>query len=241
MCSGRVDMAFVLRAFLKGVDGVFIGACHLNECNYTTHGNYQALSMVNIFKKIMQNIGLNPERLMIGFQSGSEANLFVENAGNFVKKVKALGPLGKGEGIDGNELKSKLEAVNKLIPYIKLVKLDKLALRLDKEDEYDELFTSDEIDRLFREVISYHIDPDKCRACMICLKKCPVEAIVGGKNRIHVIDQEKCIKCGTCFDACPTRFGAVKKISGEPVPPSIPEEERTLVRVKKNENNPLSD
>ncbi len=241
MCSGRVDMAFVLRAFLKGVDGVFIGACHLNECNYTTHGNYQALSMVNIFKKIMQNIGLNPERLMIGFQSGSEANLFVENAGNFVKKVKALGPLGKGEGIDGNELKSKLEAVNKLIPYIKLVKMDKLALRLDKEDEYDELFTSDEIDRLFREVISYHIDPDKCRACMICLKKCPVEAIVGGKNRIHVIDQEKCIKCGTCFDACPTRFGAVKKISGEPVPPSIPEEERTLVRVKKNENNPLSD
>ncbi len=234
-------MAFVLRAFLKGVDGVFIGACHLNECNYTTHGNYQALSMVNIFKKIMQNIGLNPERLMIGFQSGSEANLFVENAGNFVKKVKALGPLGKGEGIDGNELKSKLEAVNKLIPYIKLVKMDKLALRLDKEDEYDELFTSDEIDRLFREVISYHIDPDKCRACMICLKKCPVEAIVGGKNRIHVIDQEKCIKCGTCFDACPTRFGAVKKISGEPVPPSIPEEERTLVRVKKNENNPLSD
>jgi Fe-S-cluster-containing hydrogenase component 2 len=234
-------MAFVLRAFLKGVDGVFIGACHLNECNYTTHGNYQALSMVNIFKKIMQNIGLNPERLTIGFQSGSEANLFVENVGNFVKKVKALGPLGKGEGIDGNELKSKLEAVNKLIPYIKLVKMDKLALRLDKEEEYDELFTSDEIDQLFREVISYHIDPDKCRACMICLKKCPVEAIVGGKNRIHVIDQEKCIKCGTCFDACPTRFGAVKKISGEPVPPSIPEEERTLVRVKKNENNSLSD
>ena len=228
-------MSFVVRAFLKGVDGVFIGACHLNECNYTTHGNYQALSMVSMFKKIMQNIGLNPERLRIGFQSGSEANLFVENAGNFAKKVKALGPLGKSEGIDGNELKSKLEAVNKLIPYIKLVKRDKLALRLDKEEEYDELFTSDEIDRLFREVISYHIDPDKCRACMICLKKCPVEAIVGGKNRIHVIEQEKCIKCGTCFEACPPRFGAVKKISGEPVPPPIPEEARTLARVKKNE------
>ena len=167
--------------------------------------------------------------------SGSEANLFVENAGNFAKKIKALGPLGKSEGIDGNELKSKLEAVNKLIPYIKLVKRDKLALRLDKEEEYDELFTSDEIDRLFREVISYHIDPDKCRACMICLKKCPVEAIVGGKNRIHVIEQEKCIKCGTCFEACPPRFGAVKKISGEPVPPPIPEEARTLARVKKNE------
>ena len=232
MCSGRVDLGFILRAFSKGADGVFIGACHLNECNYTTHGNYQALCMVNIFRKIMKHIGLNPERLRIGFMSGNEANLFAGGVNDFVKKVKEFGPLGKGEGIDENELKSKLEAVHKLIPYIKLVKREKLALRLEKEEEYDELFTSDEIDRLFSEVISYHIDPDKCRACMICLKKCPVEAIVGGKNRIHVIDQEKCIKCGTCFEACPPRFGAVKKISGEPVPPPIPEEKRTLVREK---------
>ena len=54
-----------------------------------------------------------------------------------------------------------------------------------------------------KELISYYIDPDTCQACMICLRKCPVEAIVGGKNRIHVIDQEKCIKCGTCFEVCP--------------------------------------
>ncbi len=233
MCSGRVDLGFVLQAFSKGADGVFIGACHLNECNYVTHGNYQALSMVSIFKEIMKHVGLDPKRLRIGFMSGSEANLFVGGVNDFVKQVKELGPLGKGEGIDGNELKSKLEAVNKLIPYIKLVKRDKLASRLDKEEEYKELFTADEIDRLFREVISYHIDPDKCRACMICLKKCPVEAIAGGKDRIHVIDQEKCIKCGTCFEACPPRFGAVKKISGEPVPPPIPVEARIIVRKSK--------
>ena len=48
MCSGRVDMAFVLRAFSKGADGVFIGGCHLNECNYITHGNYHALNMVHL-------------------------------------------------------------------------------------------------------------------------------------------------------------------------------------------------
>jgi Fe-S-cluster-containing hydrogenase component 2 len=65
---------------------------------------------------------------------------------------------------------------------------------------------------------------------MICLRKCPVEAIAGAKNRIHVIDQGKCIKCETCFDACPSRFGAVKKMTGEPVPPPIPEEERIIVR-----------
>ena len=79
MCSGRVDLAFVLRAFSNGADGVFIGGCHLNECNYVTHGNYHALSMVRICKKIMKHIGLNPERLRIEFMSGSEANPFRRN------------------------------------------------------------------------------------------------------------------------------------------------------------------
>jgi NADP-reducing hydrogenase subunit HndC len=85
-------------------------------------------------------------------------------------------------------------------------------------------------------LISYYIDPEKCQACMICARQCPAEAIIGGKNQIHVIDQDKCTKCGTCYGACPPRFGAVTRISGEPVPPPIPEEARTLVREsKKNE------
>jgi NADH-quinone oxidoreductase subunit F len=81
-----------------------------------------------------------------------------------------------------------------------------------------------------KELIAYHIDPDKCLACMICAKKCPAEAIDGGRNRIHVINQEKCTKCGTCFEVCPPRFGAVKKFSGEPVPPPIPEKDRMITR-----------
>jgi len=84
-----------------------------------------------------------------------------------------------------------------------------------------------------KELISYYIDPDKCKACMICLRQCPTGAIAGGKSQIHVIDQEKCTKCGTCFEACPPRFGAVKKISGEPVPPPIPEEARMIARESK--------
>jgi len=230
MCTGRVDMEFVLRAFLNGMDGVFIGGCRLNECNYITHGNYHALNMVHLLRKIMEHIGLNPERLRIEFMSSAEGNLFAEDVNDFVKTVKESGPLGKGEGIDENELKSRLEAVTKLVPYIKLAKKEKLALRLDKMEDYNELYTTDEIARLFDEVISYYIDPDKCQACGICLRKCPVEAIFGDKNQIHVIDQEKCIKCGTCFEACPPRFGAVKKIVAEPVPPPIPEEARIIAR-----------
>jgi NADH-quinone oxidoreductase subunit F len=84
-------------------------------------------------------------------------------------------------------------------------------------------------------LISYYIDPDKCRACMICLKKCPVEAIDGGKKKVHIIDQEKCTNCGTCFEVCPSRFSAVKKISGEPVPAPIREKERMIEKARKNE------
>jgi NADH:ubiquinone oxidoreductase subunit F (NADH-binding)/ferredoxin len=84
-----------------------------------------------------------------------------------------------------------------------------------------------------KELISYYIDPEKCQACMICFRQCPAGAIAGGKNQIHVIDQEKCTKCGTCFEVCPPRFGAVKKISGEPVPSPIPEEARMIARKSK--------
>ena len=233
MCSGRVDLEFVLRAFSNGMDGVFIGGCRLNECNYITHGNYHALNMVLLCKRIMEHIGLNPERLTIEFMSSGEGILFTEVISDFGKRVKALGPLGTSEGIDKAELKSKLEEVTKLVPYIKIVEKEKLESRLEKAEQYDGFFTAEEIDKLFSEVPSYYIDPEKCQACMICLRRCPVEAIAGGKNQIHVIDQDKCIKCATCFEACPPRFGAVKEISGEPVPPPVPEEKRTIVRKSK--------
>jgi F420-non-reducing hydrogenase iron-sulfur subunit len=233
MCSGRVDLEFVLRAFSNGMDGVFIGGCRLNECNYITHGNYHALNMVLLCRRIMEHIGMNPDRLRIEFMSSAEGILFAEVMSEFGNKVKELGPLGKGEGIDQNELKSKLAEITKLVPYIKVVKNEKLASRLENPEQYDKLFTKDEIETLFRELPSYYIDPEKCQACMTCAKRCPVEAIISAKNQIHVIDQEKCIKCGTCLEVCPPKFSAVTKISGAPVPPPIPEEKRTIAKKSK--------
>jgi F420-non-reducing hydrogenase iron-sulfur subunit len=153
MCSGRVDLAFVLRAFSKGMDGVFIGGCRLNECNYVTQGNYHALSMVLLCRKILEHIGLNPERLRIQFMSGAEANIFVEDVNDFVKKVKEIGPLGKAEGMDEKGLKFKLETVTKLIPYIRLVERERLRVTLKTEEEYNKFFSSDEVNSLFDETI----------------------------------------------------------------------------------------
>ncbi len=84
-----------------------------------------------------------------------------------------------------------------------------------------------------KELVSYYIDPAKCRACTLCFRNCPVDAIEGERNKIHIIDQEKCTKCGTCFEVCPPAFRAVDRISGEPVPALVPEEQRFLKREKK--------
>jgi coenzyme F420-reducing hydrogenase delta subunit/Fe-S-cluster-containing hydrogenase component 2 len=236
MCSGRVDMGFVLRAFSKGIDGVFIGACHLNECNYIANGNYHALNMVLLFRRIMEHIGLNPERLRIRFMSGAEANIFAESTNDFVKNVKKLGPLGVGEGLDKDTLNARLEEVERLIPYFKVAMREKLAARLESHEEYDkydQVFTKEEIDKLFSEVVSYWIDPEKCQACTTCARRCPAEAIISAKGQVHIVDQEKCLKCGTCFEVCPPKFRAITKIVGAPVPPPLPEDQRAVVRKTK--------
>jgi len=110
--------------------------------------------MVNLAKKLLEHIGLNPERLTIEFMSGSEANLFVEGVNGFVKKVKELGPLGRGEGLDEQELKFKLEAVTRLIPYIRLVERERMRMPVKSEEAYLKFFASDEMNRLFNETIA---------------------------------------------------------------------------------------
>jgi coenzyme F420-reducing hydrogenase delta subunit len=171
MCSGRVDLEFILRAFSNGTDGVFIGGCRLNECNYITHGNYDALSNVLMCRKIMAHIGLNPERLRIEFMSSGEGILLTEVINDFCLKVEEIGPLGKSEGIDEKGLKFKLEAVTKLIPYIKLVERERLRVPFKSEEAYNKFFTSDEVNRLFNELI---IDKLAISQIMILLQEKPL-------------------------------------------------------------------
>lgn len=81
-----------------------------------------------------------------------------------------------------------------------------------------------------KDLFSFYIEPEKCKACASCAKKCPADAIEGGKSTIHVVDQAKCTKCGACLQACPPRFGAVTRVPGRSVPEPLPREARTIVR-----------
>jgi F420-non-reducing hydrogenase iron-sulfur subunit len=154
MCSGRVDLSFVLRAFSNGTDGVFIGGCHLNECHYITDGNHHAFSMVQLCKKLMGCIGVNPERLRIEQLSAGEGIRFAEFMNDFSRKLRDVGPLGKAEGIDAEKLKSRLKAATKLVPYIRLVERERLRVHCDTSEEYEKYYQRDEVTRLIQELIA---------------------------------------------------------------------------------------
>jgi coenzyme F420-reducing hydrogenase delta subunit len=154
MCTGRVDLSFILRAFANGADGVFIGGCWPGECHYVTEGNYDALANMHLCKKLMEQIGLSPERLRLEWIAASEGTRFAEVMNDFVTTLKELGPLGDGEGPDGSGLKAKLEAVNRLVPYIKLVERERLRAPVKTEEAYNAFYSSDEVNRLFNELIA---------------------------------------------------------------------------------------
>ncbi len=68
-----------------------------------------------------------------------------------------------------------------------------------------------------RSLIRYHIVPEKCNGCRLCLKNCPVGAISGELKHIHVIDQAKCTRCNVCLEVCPPKVAAVIKASGDDI------------------------
>ncbi len=92
-CSGFVDMQYVVKAFESGADGVLIGGCHTpSDCHFL-RGNFKALKRVALMKKLLAQMGIEPERLRLEWISATEAKKFVEVVKDFVKKLKELGPI----------------------------------------------------------------------------------------------------------------------------------------------------
>jgi NADH-quinone oxidoreductase subunit E len=154
MCSGRVDLSFILRAFLNGKDGVFMGGCWPGECHYVTEGNYHAISTMHLCKKLLELAGVNPERLRLEWVSASQGIRFAEVMNDFGKKIREMGPLGESEGVDPETLKRNLEAIQNLVPYIKLVERERLRIPANSVEAYNEFYTSAGFNRLFKESIT---------------------------------------------------------------------------------------
>jgi coenzyme F420-reducing hydrogenase delta subunit len=154
MCTGRIDLAFILRAFLGGADGVFIGGCWPGECHYVTEGNYDALANVHLGRKLLERLGIDPERLRLEWLSAGEGIRFAEVMNDFAGKLRDLGSLGGGGGESGNGLRSGLEAASTLVPYIKLVQTERLRVPVRSEEAINRFFTGEEFARLFNDLIA---------------------------------------------------------------------------------------
>jgi len=75
MCSGRVDPVFILKALENGADGVLVCGCHIGDCHYIT-GNLKAEKRVETTKKLLEAIGIDPNRLRLEWISASEGAKF---------------------------------------------------------------------------------------------------------------------------------------------------------------------
>jgi len=170
MCSAKADMTHIFRALSNGLDAVFVGGCHLGDCHYVTAGNYDALSMVSICKKLLERIGFNPLRLRLEWVSAGEGIRFSNIMNEYGGQIKDLGPVGEIEGMDKKKMLFELKAAERLIPFIKLAQMERLRVPVRTEAAYHEFFGSQEFDRLFDELF---LDKLEISRMLLLLKEKP--------------------------------------------------------------------
>jgi F420-non-reducing hydrogenase iron-sulfur subunit len=101
MCSGRIDPTFVLEAFKEGADGVLVAGCHLpSDCHYLS-GNFKAQRRIFLLKKVLEQFGIEPNRLRIEWVSAAEGDRFAGVMRDMVDEIRRLGPSPlRNRGID---------------------------------------------------------------------------------------------------------------------------------------------
>ncbi|MFC2063854.1 hydrogenase iron-sulfur subunit [Chloroflexota bacterium] len=92
MCSGRLDPTFILKAFAGGADGILVSGCHPGDCHYIEQ-NYKALRRFKLTKRVLTQMGMEPERLKLIWTSAAEGAIFTREVNSFVEVVRELGPL----------------------------------------------------------------------------------------------------------------------------------------------------
>ncbi len=90
-CTGKVDVEYILRAFEEGADGVYVVACSIGNCHHV-HGNVRATRRLEYARKLLEQVGIEGERLGIFYMSGSQAHAFASAATQMTEQVRKLGP-----------------------------------------------------------------------------------------------------------------------------------------------------
>jgi len=91
MCSGSVSPLYILSAFNKGADGVLVSGCHPGDCHYIK-GNFYARRRIALVKRLLEFIGLEPQRFQMSWVSAAEGTKYTQIIKDFVQELKPLGP-----------------------------------------------------------------------------------------------------------------------------------------------------
>ena len=231
MCSGRVEPAFVLKAFAQGADGVIIAGCHIPaDCHYT-NGNFKTLARYETFLPLLDELGIERERLQLHWISASEGEKYARVMNEFSRTIRELGPL----KLD----KTKFCRFTAAIPW----KPGATSVRMSEESSGDsirvsfnessyecsvirkaqefvacEAASSGKVDLEARRTWAMPLritepsivfDPNKCIRCGSCAESCAlqgIEAIRLDENEGIVLDDSKCVRCGQCVLSCPLSF-----------------------------------
>ncbi|MDO9125162.1 MAG: hydrogenase iron-sulfur subunit [Deltaproteobacteria bacterium] len=141
MCSGRVDPAFIPRAFLVGYDGVMVLGCHPGDCHYLT-GNYQAEKKIILTRKLLEMAGIGSDRLLLDWVSAGEGERFSQVIRQFVEKIRGLGPFPLDQ-----EMKGRLHAVKASLEGEKIRwMVGKGPELIEKENVYHEQLPKERLD-----------------------------------------------------------------------------------------------
>lgn len=92
MCSSRVDPEHIIWAFREGADGVLIGGCHPGDCHYQD-GNYKTQARVSLLKRLLDDFGIERDRLRLEWISAAEGVKFAEVMNEFTEELRLRGPL----------------------------------------------------------------------------------------------------------------------------------------------------
>lgn len=91
MCTGALDPVYVSRALLEGADGVLVGGCHPGDCHYQS-GNYKARRRIAILQTILEDLGMDADRIWLRWISASEGQRFADTVHEMVESIRQKGP-----------------------------------------------------------------------------------------------------------------------------------------------------
>ncbi len=107
-CTGKVDVNMLLKAFCSGADGVMVAGCEEGSCHFI-QGNLRAKKRVQYAKELLEEVGINPERLEMYHIAASQGPLFARRSREFTEKIINLNAVCSGESDSSSENNQPME------------------------------------------------------------------------------------------------------------------------------------